>query len=287
MAVQVESFGGVVGSHRAQAASPDAPSRRLLRESEQVRGAALTPKPGANAAVRPGRNLARIGVLVALVGITVVVPVSQRLLPAGAAAAGDTLADSTVPGTVEALTSVPLSVLPPASLVSADATAVRSTLTASRSDDRDPLPGCDGTTRPAGSNGLLNVADLCTLWDGHTQIRADAAVSFAVLNQAFVARFGADMCLESGYRTLAQQRAVKAEKGGLAAPPGKSNHGWGLAIDLCKSETTGAKWTWLNENGPAYGWDNPSWARPGGSGPYERWHWEFAKGVQADGEYYG
>ena len=276
-----------MGSHRAEPASADAPSRRRARASEQARSAAVTHAPAARVTPRPGRNVARLGVLVALVGITVIVPVSQRAGVAGVAVAGDALTDSTLPGTVEALTSVPLSVLPPASLVSADATAVRSTLTASRSEDRDPLPGCDGTTRPAGSNGLLNVADLCTLWDGHTQIRADAAVSFAVLNQAFVARFGADMCLESGYRTLAQQRAVKAEKGGLAAPPGKSNHGWGLAIDLCKSETTGDRWTWLNENGPAYGWDNPSWARPGGSGPFERWHWEFSKGVQADGEYYG
>jgi D-alanyl-D-alanine carboxypeptidase len=276
-----------VGSHRAEPAAADAPSRRRGRASEQTRSASVTHAPADRATGRPGRNLARLGVLVALVGITVVVPVSQRSMSAGAAVAGDALTDSTAPGTVEALTSVPLSVLPPASLVSADATAVRSTLTASRSDERDPLPGCDGTTRPAGSNGLLKVSDLCTLWDGRTQIRADAAVSFAVLNQAFVARFGADMCLESGYRTLAQQRSVKAQKGGLAAPPGKSNHGWGLAIDLCKSETTGVKWTWLNENGPAYGWDNPSWARPGGSGPFERWHWEFSKGVQADGEYYG
>jgi D-alanyl-D-alanine carboxypeptidase len=219
--------------------------------------------------------------------MTVVLPVAQGSFATGIGSADNALADAPLPGTVDVLTSTPLSVLPPASLVSADATAVRSTLTASRSADRDPLPGCDGAKRPSGSNGQLDPADLCTLWDGHSQLRADAAVSFAVLNQAFVARFGADMCLSSGYRTLAQQRAVKSEKGGLAAPPGKSNHGWGLAMDLCPSETTGAKWEWLNENGPAYGWDNPSWARPGGSGPYEKWHWEDTKAVQDGGEYYG
>jgi hypothetical protein len=231
--------------------------------------------------------VARFGVLAALVGITVVLPVTQGSFAAGGWSTDNALADATLPGTVDALTSVPLSVLPPASLVSADAAPVRSTLSASRSDQRDPLPGCDGHTSSSASNGQLNPADLCTLWDGHTQLRADAAVLFAVLNQAFVARFGADLCLSSGYRTLAEQRVVKAEEGGLAAPAGKSNHGWGLAIDLCKSETTGAKWEWLNENGPAYGWDNPSWARPGGSGPYERWHWEDAKAVQDGGEFYG
>jgi hypothetical protein len=36
-----------------------------------------------------------------------------------------------------------------------------------------------------------------------------------------------------------------------------------------------------------FGWENPAWARPGGSGPYERWHWEYTKGVMADGEYFG
>ena len=83
-----------------------------------------------------------------------------------------------------------------------------------------------------------------------------------------------------------QQRAVKAQKGGLAAAPGKSNHGWGLAVDLCQDQTSGVKWAWLNENGPAYGWANPAWALPGGSGPHERWHWEYVKGVKDDGEYY-
>lgn len=309
------SSGGVVGSERVQPPSPAVTSRRQLREASAGSSSAprvlasrltssrpTTPHPAsthpapsrpsagttASAALgRSGRGIARIGLLVALVGVTVIVPVSQKSFPSTAAFGSDALADSTLPGTVEALTAAPFSVLPPASLVSTDATATRSETTASRSEERDPLPGCDGSLRPAGDNGLLASNDLCTLWDGKTQMRADAAVSLAVMNQAFIARFGADMCLSSGYRTLAQQRAVKAQKGGLAAAPGTSNHGWGLAVDLCKDETTGAKWTWLNENAGAFGWENPAWARPGGSGPYERWHWEYTKGVQEDGEYYG
>jgi hypothetical protein len=247
--------------------------------------AATSPVAGLAHGPRSGRWAARTGVLVALAGVTVIVPVIDYALPGGSLA-DPAFAEAELPDTVQALTASQASGLPPASLVSADASTTRSELSASRSEERDPLPGCDGATRAAGANGLLATADLCTLWDGHTQMRADAAVSLAVLNQAFVARFGADMCLSSGYRTLAQQRAVKAQKGGLAAAPGKSNHGWGLAVDLCSQETTGAKWTWLNENAPAFGWDNPAWARPGGSGPYERWHWEYTKGVQEDGEYY-
>ncbi|WP_066582591.1 M15 family metallopeptidase [Cellulomonas timonensis] len=234
---------------------------------------------------RPASWTVRLGVLAALAGVTVVVPLTQKSLPTGGFAA-DIQAQIELPSTVEALSSSTSPGLP-SSLISTDAQALRSTVTTSRSEEREELAGCDGATRAPGTNGQLRTGDLCTLWDGKTQLRADAAVSLAVLNQAFVARFGADMCLSSGYRTLSQQISVKAQKGGLAAAPGKSNHGWGLAVDLCSSETSGSKWTWLNQNAPSYGWDNPEWARPGGSGPYERWHWEYTQGVKDDGEYYG
>lgn len=227
----------------------------------------------------------RLGVLAALAGVTVVVPLTQKSLPSGGFAA-DLQAQIDLPSTVEALSSSTVPGLP-SSLISTDATALRATVSTSRSEEREELAGCDGATRAPGTNGQLKTADLCTLWDGKTQLRADAAVSLAVLNEAYVARFGADLCLVSGYRTLSQQISVKAQKGGLAAAPGKSNHGWGLAVDLCSSETSGSKWTWLNQNAPSYGWDNPEWARPGGSGPYERWHWEYTQGVKADGEYFG
>lgn len=268
-------------------------SRRATRSSAQAaprvrRSAGSAPAPGIAHGPRGGRWAARTSVLAALIGVTVVVPVVENALPGGGDFGDPAIAEAAdLPDTVEALTASSASGLPPASLVSAEASLVRAELSASRGEERDPLPGCDGATRAAGANGLLATADLCTLWEGKTQLRADAAVSLAVLNQAFIARFGVDMCLSSGYRTLAQQRSVKAQKGGLAAAPGKSNHGWGLAVDLCSSETTGAKWTWLNENAPSFGWDNPAWARPGGSGPYERWHWEYTKGVQEDGEFYG
>ncbi|WP_456823799.1 M15 family metallopeptidase [Cellulomonas sp. P5_E12] len=237
---------------------------------------------------RPTRTAARLGVLGVLAGITVVIPVSQGVVPSPVAFGSDALADSTLPSTVSALAGSSLSALPPSSLVSADGALQARSLAAasSRTEERSLLAGCDGSVRPAGQNGLLKVSDLCTLWDNHTQLRADAAVSLAEFNQAFAARFGGDLCLASGYRTLAQQRAVKAQKGGLAAAPGKSNHGWGLAVDLCQDQTSGVKWRWITENGPTYGWQNPAWAQPGGSGPHEKWHWEYEKGVEADGEYY-
>jgi len=238
---------------------------------------------------RPARAATRLGVLTALAAVTVVIPVSQGAIAGTAVISGEPLTNATLPNTVSALTAAQPSMLPPASLVPTDgAVSVRAlAAAASRDETRSLLPGCDPATRAPGSNGLLAEKDLCTLWDGHTRLRADAASSLAEFNAAYVARFGADMCLASGYRTLAEQRSVKATRGGLAAAPGKSNHGWGLATDFCSQLTYGERWTWINANAPTFGWENPAWAKPGGSGPFEKWHWEYTKGVKADGEYYG
>ena len=79
----------------------------------------------------------------------------------------------------------------------------------------------------------------------------------------------------------------RVTRGGLAATPGTSNHGLGLAVDFCSRETSGARWAWLKENGPLYGFQNPSCAQYGGGGPHEPWHWEFVKGVEAAGTWFG
>lgn len=274
-------------------AEPAGPDPVVAPTPSRARSAARTARtdeasPDHRAARMP-RLAVRLGVLGALAGVTVVIPTLSDGGLDGVALPGTdaALAESSLPDTVSALTASSLSILPPSSLVSADgALAAREAIGSSRTEVRSALAGCDGSQRAAGENGLLKTADLCTLWDAHTQLRADAAVSLAEFNQAFVARFGADLCLSSGYRSLAQQRAVKAQKGGLAAAPGKSNHGWGLAVDLCSSQTSGAKWAWILDNGPTFGWENPGWAKRGGSGPFEPWHWEYSKGVKEDGEYY-
>lgn len=262
-----------------------APVRRVDPDPPTVPGHA---RPAGGRHPHAPRRAGRAGVLLALVAATVVVPVAQQ-----AAADGGVLAQvaaaGTLPSTLSALTATPLSVQAPASLVgSSDSIAARDVDTVSRSVERLALlEGCDGEAKQNGANGQLPQSDLCVLWDGRTEVRADYAVALAALNTAYVARFGSTICFSSGYRTLAEQRVLKSTKWGLTASPGKSNHGWGLAVDLCPRETAGERWAWLNENGPTYGVVNPEWARPGGSGPYERWHWEYLPGVKADGEYYG
>lgn len=170
---------------------------------------------------------------------------------------------------------------PPASVAQAVSAEERTVLAASRTEERSPLPGCDSSALPKGTNGKLSADGLCELWDRGNFVRADAAVALAALNEAFTQEFGIEMCVSDGYRSLSSQYSVKSTKGALAATPGKSEHGWGLAVDLCNSTYAGSKTKWLRTNAPLFGWDNPAWARPGGSGSFEPWHWEFTEGVNA------
>jgi zinc D-Ala-D-Ala carboxypeptidase len=152
----------------------------------------------------------------------------------------------------------------------------------SRSNERSVLPGCNGQVpNVALQNGQLPASILCTLWDPKRQLRADAAVAIAKLNIAYQQHFGHPMCFTDAYRSLQAQFRVKAERGGFAARPGTSEHGWGLAVDLCDGVEGGASsasYQWLRENALFYGWQNPTWALPGGAGPFEPWHWEYFRG---------
>ena len=77
----------------------------------------------------------------------------------------------------------------------------------------------------------------------------------------------------------ASQVAVKRSKPGLAARPGTSQHGWGLAVDLGGGVQKGDQhYEWLAEHADDYAWENPEWAQRSGSGPDEPWHWEYAAG---------
>jgi zinc D-Ala-D-Ala carboxypeptidase len=154
---------------------------------------------------------------------------------------------------------------------------------ASRSNERAVLPGCDGHVPPTAGilNGQLPASALCTLWDSRRQLRSDAAVAIAKLNLAYQQHFGHTMCLTDAYRSLGAQYRIKAVRGSFAARPGTSEHGWGLAVDLCDGVEEGSStlsYQWMRANAPRYGWENPDWALPGGPGPYEPWHWEYVPG---------
>ncbi|WP_133743643.1 M15 family metallopeptidase [Actinorugispora endophytica] len=137
---------------------------------------------------------------------------------------------------------------------------------------------CDAGAGAAASgypNGLLPSDALCGLHvDGHS-LRADAAVDFLLMNEAYALNFGTEICVTSSYRDLANQQRVYAQQPpGFAAVPGTSNHGLGLAIDLCGGVQTqgSAPFNWLESNSREYGWFHPQWAY---SSPFEPWHWEY------------
>lgn len=89
------------------------------------------------------------------------------------------------------------------------------------------------------------------------------------------------------YRSLARQVALR-KKTRNAARAGKSNHGWGLAIDihwgvppamnrnrsLIASAFKHPVYRWFFENAPKCGWVNPSVLRDFKSTD-EWWHWEY------------
>ena len=143
-------------------------------------------------------------------------------------------------------------------------------------------PGCDGQVDAAtmrASNGELPDADLCVLWDGTERLRPDAALAMARLDMAYRDAFGTDLPVSDAYRSYGSQVEVRRTKPGLSARPGTSQHGWGVAVDLGGSIATGGEgYRWLVEHAGEFGWENPAWARPGGSGPHEPWHWEYAAG---------
>lgn len=145
------------------------------------------------------------------------------------------------------------------------------------------LPDCDPSVGWGGYNGKLSAESLCDIGNGE-KLRSDAAVAFAELNFRFSEKFGRDICLTDSYRTLSNQFATKRRAGFMAATPGTSVHGWGLAIDLCSSDARGPAKAWLEEHGATWGWVNPSWAK---STKWEPWHFEYEPGTDELGVYGG
>lgn len=124
------------------------------------------------------------------------------------------------------------------------------------------------------SNGLIPDGALCTY--SNAKLRWDAVVALRAMDAAYSAEFGTALCITDSYRSFEAQVSTFAAKPTLAATPGNSNHGWGLAVDFCGGieSFSSAQHAWMAANAPSYGWNNPAWAQAGGSKP-EAWHWNY------------
>lgn len=101
------------------------------------------------------------------------------------------------------------------------------------------------------------------------RLAAPAAAAWDSLVAAAAAD-GITLRITDSYRPYAEQVDLAERKGlysqgGLAARPGTSNHGWGLAVDA--DVTDPATLNWLRVNGPRFGFVEAA--------PREPWHWEF------------
>jgi len=117
------------------------------------------------------------------------------------------------------------------------------------------------------SNGLLNGSYLTSIGGNH-KLNSEAAVAYLKMVNAAKSQ-GVDWGITDSYRNLDAQKDVAKRKGlyskgGLAAEPGTSNHGWGSALDL-KFNGKGNALEWLKKNAATYGFTNI---------PREPWHWE-------------
>lgn len=144
----------------------------------------------------------------------------------------------------------------------------------------EPRVSCTASTAEAREypNGRIPTEKLCPLPQRGEALRADAAKALYKLNAAYKERFGKDVCLRNSYRTLAKQKQLyKSMPSGMAARPGRSKHGSGIAADFCGGvqDDGSVQFKWMTANSEKYNWIHPDWAA---RNSFEPWHWEFDVG---------
>jgi len=118
-------------------------------------------------------------------------------------------------------------------------------------------------------NGRIPANRLKTVGIGGHRLYAPAADNFVKMRAA-ARSAGINLTITDSYRSYPQQVDLARRKGlysqgGLAATPGKSNHGWGLAIDA--NVNSRATLQWMRNNAHRFGFY--------ATVPREAWHWEF------------
>ena len=141
---------------------------------------------------------------------------------------------------------------------------------------------------PGKNNGKFSDSDLVALSfepntdpDLDKRMYTQAAKAMEAMNKAYNEETGGNLEIREGYRSYDRQSSYYSQ-GLTEAPPGTSNHGWGLAADLGVDTFDSAIYLWLKANGPKYGFINPDWAKNRANPLWYRdepWHWEYARKV--------
>lgn len=129
-----------------------------------------------------------------------------------------------------------------------------------------------GSGPDIGTVGPTTEATLVSIGYGSHRLAPNAAAAY----KAATIKYGKPIPVTDSFRTRAQQEECYRNKPDLCAPPGKSDHERGLAIDVDSSK--------LNLDDPALvsALESTGWVRNGkrirtGNGGYrpEPWHWAF------------
>ena len=117
-------------------------------------------------------------------------------------------------------------------------------------------------------NGRIPASALTPIGIGSHRLFAPAAQAFKQMRAAAAAQ-GIQIGVTDSYRDYATQVDLVRRKGlysqgGLAATPGTSQHGWGMAVDV---DTNSRGTQWLRQNASRFGFSTI---------PREPWHWQYA-----------
>jgi LAS superfamily LD-carboxypeptidase LdcB len=118
------------------------------------------------------------------------------------------------------------------------------------------------------SNGRIPEGALQPVGNTGHRLWGPAATSLEALMRA-AREQGVNIGITDSYRPYAEQVDLAKRKGlysqgGLAARPGTSDHGWGLAVDLDLDDKGQA---WMRANAARFGFQETT--------PREPWHWAF------------
>jgi hypothetical protein len=282
------------------ASSDDDASAQVLGDMTGVRAGAVDVQ-GTAAAALAATLATGAQVLAATEGSVVDEATRQALADELAAAPSSGVAPLTVRGTVTRVAAATAAVQASheawtAAQARAAAKPPASGTTAAKPSSTAAAPSCETTytgppfyTSPPteggdGSNGRLPASALAAIsWDVDPHgtpyyLKTAAAAALERLDAAFVGAFGHHLDLDLTYRDYDTQVAMREALGSVAAVPGTSSHGTGLALDVpelpCEYGYGTPQRNWLATHGPSYGWVVPSWAKQNGSNP-EYWHFEY------------